>query len=67
MNDNQPKRLYKSSDRGKLAGVSVGLADYVGVDVTIIRLAFVLFALAGGPGLLVYIIMALVLPDEKDL
>jgi phage shock protein C len=49
------KRLAKSSTNKSVWGVSGGLAEYLGVDVTLIRLAFVLLTLAGGPGLLLYI------------
>jgi phage shock protein PspC (stress-responsive transcriptional regulator) len=61
------KRLYKAEKRGEISGVSVGLADYLNIDVTLIRLLFVIFALSGGPGLLVYIILWIIMPDEADL
>jgi phage shock protein C len=47
-----------------LAGVAGGIAKYFNVDPTLVRLLFVLFALAGGPGLLVYIIMWIIMPIE---
>ena len=56
------KRLTKSNDR-KIAGVCGGLAEYFDVDPTLVRLLFVVFALAGGPGLLVYLVMAIVMPN----
>lgn len=56
----------RSAD-GQLAGVAGGLANYFDIDVTIIRLLFVLFTLMGGPGILVYIIMAIVMPEEGKL
>ena len=46
-----------------IAGVCGGVAEYFNVDPTLVRLLFVLFALAGGPGLLVYIVLALVMPN----
>ena len=58
------KKLYRSRSNRMIAGVCAGLADYFNVDPTIIRLVFVLFALAGGPGLILYIIMAIVVPEE---
>lgn len=58
------KRLYRSRTDRKLAGVCAGLADYFGVDPTIVRILFVLLALAGGPGLIFYIILALIIPEE---
>jgi len=57
------KKLYRSRSDRMLAGVCVGLADYFGIDATIVRILFVLFALAGGPGLILYIILMLVIPE----
>ncbi len=57
------KRLYRSRSDRQLAGVCGGLADYFGIDPTIVRILFVLLALAGGPGLIFYIILALVIPE----
>ena len=57
------KRLTKSNDRMS-AGVCGGLAEYFNVDPTLVRLLFVIFGLAGGPGLLVYIVLALVMPNS---
>ncbi|MEM9773359.1 MAG: PspC domain-containing protein [Chloroflexota bacterium] len=56
-------KLMRSAN-GQLAGVAAGLAKYFDIDVTIVRLLFVLFTLLGGPGILVYIIMAIVMPEE---
>ncbi|HBB13227.1 MAG: PspC domain-containing protein [Treponema sp.] len=58
------KKLYKSNSDKKLAGVCGGIAEYFDVDSTIIRLAWVLFTLAGGAGLLAYIIAAIVMPNR---
>ena len=58
------KKLYKSTSDNKLAGVCGGIAEYFDVDSTIIRLAWVLFTLAGGAGLLAYIIAAIVMPNR---
>lgn len=60
------KRLYRSRSDRQIAGVCGGLAEYFDVDATIVRLLFVAFALLGGPGLLLYIIMAIVVPEEED-
>jgi len=49
-----PPRLYRSSDGRVLAGVARGLADHLGVDVLVVRLAFVLLAAAGGAGVAMY-------------
>lgn len=60
----QQKKLYRSRNNRMIAGVCAGLAEYFNVDPTIIRLIFVLVGLAGGPGLILYIIMAIVVPEE---
>lgn len=57
------KKLVKSEDNEMIWGVCGGIAEYLNVDVTLVRLAFVLLTLAGGPGLIAYIIMAIVMPD----
>ncbi|MCB2178780.1 PspC domain-containing protein [bacterium] len=58
------RKLYRSRTDRMISGVAGGLADYLNIDSTIVRLLFVFFALAGGPGLLVYIVMLLVIPEE---
>ena len=60
------KKLYKSSSDKMLAGVLGGFAEYIGVDPTLVRLVYVLISMfsAGFPGILFYIICALVIPDE---
>lgn len=58
------RRLYRSRTDRMISGVAGGLGEYLNIDVTIVRLLFVFFALAGGPGLLVYIVMLLVVPEE---
>ena len=59
----QPRRLTRSTDR-KIGGVSGGLADYFGVDATVIRLGFVLFALlsAGFGAVVAYVVMWAIMP-----
>ena len=58
------KRLYKSSTDKKVCGVCGGIANYFDVDPTVIRLIWVIFSLAGGSGLIAYIIAAIIMPDE---
>ncbi len=57
------KKLYKSTDR-KLDGVCAGIAEYFEIDPTIIRVAYALISLffAGIGGIVVYIILAIVMP-----
>ena len=49
----------------KFLGVCSGLAEFFGVDVSFIRIAFVVFSLVWGVGLIVYLISWLVIPEEK--
>ncbi len=57
------KRLTRSATDKKLGGVCGGIAEYLDVDPTVIRLAWVLFALFLGGGILAYIIALLVMPN----
>lgn len=57
------KRLYRSKTNQQVAGVAAGLADYFNIDVTLVRLGFVLLALMGGPGLLIYVVLWVVMPE----
>ena len=63
-NDSQ-RRLTKSTTNKSIWGVCGGLAEYLQVDVTLIRLAFVLLTFAGGPGLLAYIVLGIVMPSDS--
>ena len=58
------KKLYKSAADKKICGVCGGLGEYFGIDSTIVRLAWVVFSLCGGAGLLAYIIAAIVMPND---
>ena len=49
-----------------LCGVCGGIAEYFGVDPTVIRLAWVLFSALGGSGVLAYIICALIIPAKSQ-
>lgn len=58
------KRLYRSRRDRMIGGVAGGLAEYLGTDPTVIRLAFGLSILLGGAGILAYLIMWIVIPEE---
>ncbi len=60
------RRLYRSDTDKMLGGVCGGLAQYLDVDPTVIRLIFVLAALLGGHGILVYLILWLIMPPENQ-
>jgi len=57
------KTLRKSQDNKKLCGVCGGIGEYLNVDATLVRLLWILFSLAGGAGLLCYILAAIIMPD----
>jgi len=58
------KKLYRSNDR-KLAGVCGGLAEYINIDPTVIRVIWALVGLTGA-GLVAYLVCALVIPEKPD-
>ena len=61
----QPNRLYKSTTDSMLFGVAGGMAEYFGADPTLVRVAWVLVALASaGLGLLAYVILAIIIPRQ---
>lgn len=60
------KKLYKSDLDKKLCGVCGGVAEYFEIDSTIVRLAWVVFTLLGGSGILAYIIAAIVMPSYEE-
>lgn len=59
------KRLYKSNTNKTFAGVCGGIGEYFNIDPTLIRLVWVIFGLAGGSGLLAYIIAAIIIPNRE--
>ena len=60
------KKLYKSDVDRKLCGVCGGIAEYLGIDSTIVRLIWVVLVVFFGTGILAYIISALVIPDYPN-
>ena len=57
-------RFHKSASDRKNAGVCGGLAEYLGCDPTLIRIAWAVLACGWGTGVLLYLICAFVLPEE---
>ena len=57
-------RIHKSSRDKKISGVCGGIAEWLGVDPTIIRIAWAVLACGWGTGILLYFICAFVLPEE---
>ena len=58
------KKLYKSNNR-MICGVCAGLAEYLGIDPPVVRLIWAALGLTG-TGILLYIIAALVMPENMD-
>jgi phage shock protein C len=61
---NNPKRLYRSANDRMIAGVCSGLAQYLAVDPTIVRLIFLLLFFLGGAALPIYLILWIITPVE---
>ena len=59
------KRLYRSETNQMLCGVCAGIAEYLGIDPTLVRLAWVLFCALGGSGVLAYILSVIIIPPES--
>ena len=60
------QKLMRPQGGRKIAGVALGLAEYFDIDVTLVRLVWVLVALFGGCGLLAYIVGWIVIPSEPE-
>lgn len=58
------KKLYRIHEGKMFCGVCTGLADYFSLDVSIVRLLFVIGALMGGAGVFVYIAAAFIIPEK---
>ena len=60
------RRLYKSRSDRMLDGICGGVADYFGVDSTLVRIAWVLITLLGGAGILLYLLAMIIMPANPD-
>ncbi len=60
------RKLYRSKTDKKILGVCGGIAEYFGIDSTVVRLILVLAVIFAGVGLLAYLIAALVMPVKPD-
>ena len=58
------KKLYKSRNSRMLCGVCGGVAEYFGLDPTLVRLGWVIFCALGGSGILAYLIAAVIIPEQ---
>lgn len=60
------KKLAKSNNSKMICGVCGGIAEYLGCDPTVVRLAAVVISALGGSGLLLYIVAAIVMPNAEE-
>ena len=60
----RPRSFHRAAHDRMLAGVAAGIADYLDVDVTMVRMVIAVLAVFGGAGLAVYIAGWLLIPDE---
>jgi phage shock protein C len=61
------KKLVRSQENRMLFGVCGGVAEYLNIDPVLVRLFFVLLALSTGWGFIVYILLAILMPEEKPI
>jgi phage shock protein C len=59
----EPRKLYRSRTQRMVAGVCGGLAEYFNIDVTLVRVLFLILAVVGGSGLVIYLLMWIIVPD----
>jgi phage shock protein C len=58
------RKLYRSKTNRQLAGVCGGLAEYFNLDATLIRVLFVVLAVLGGSGIVLYLALWIIVPKE---
>jgi len=58
------RKLYRSRNDRMISGVCGGLGEFFGIDPTLIRIIFVLLAIFGGSGIVIYLVMLLVVPEQ---
>ncbi|MEA3476115.1 MAG: PspC domain-containing protein [Candidatus Cloacimonadota bacterium] len=63
---NVKKKLYRDLKSKKIAGVCSGLAEYFDIDVTLVRVIWVLLTLLGGAGVLSYLVAIIIIPKKPN-
>ena len=63
------KKLYRSTNNKMLSGVCADFADFIGVDPTIVRVIYALvsFFTGGFPGVIIYIMLAIIIPEDNGM
>ena len=61
-------KLYRSKKDRKISGVCGGIGEFVNMDPTVIRVLWVILSIlsTGFPGLIIYIVMTIIVPEEPD-
>ncbi|MEG1611945.1 MAG: PspC domain-containing protein [Alistipes sp.] len=62
MTTNNVKKLFRSSDNSMIAGVCAGVADFFGLDISLVRVATLLLIIFGGLSLWVYLVLWIIVP-----
>lgn len=60
------KKLYKIEYGRKIFGVCGGVAEYLNIDVTLVRIVWAVLGLCYGTGILLYLVCAFVLPNKSE-
>jgi phage shock protein C len=60
------KRIYRSKKGQLVAGVCAGLAEHFGIDANLVRLAFAVFTIFFGMGVLIYLAAWVILPEDGE-
>ncbi|MDD5569262.1 MAG: PspC domain-containing protein [Candidatus Pacebacteria bacterium] len=66
MANNNVKKLYRSNTDRIIFGVCGGLGEYFGVDSLLLRIIFIFLTFFGGSGILIYLILAILMPKEPE-
>ncbi|HHY80856.1 phage shock protein C (PspC) family protein [Thermoanaerobacter thermohydrosulfuricus] len=59
------RRLYRSKKNKMIGGVCGGIAEYLGIDPTIVRLIWAFTTLFWGAGIIIYLLGWIIIPEEK--
>lgn len=61
------KKLYKSNTNKMICGVCGGIGEYFGIDPTLVRVAWAIFCVMGGTGILAYLMAAVIMPSNPEI
>ncbi|MBQ1310740.1 MAG: PspC domain-containing protein [Blautia sp.] len=61
------KKLYRSENNRMIVGVCGGIAEFLNIDATLVRLGFAAVSVLGGSGLLAYLVAAIIIPKREEI